>query len=399
MRGGGGNSSHSVKESDSKILQEKAEMQNLDSRRQDFGDKNGALQADSWEHTQAYVTEAEAKQSPFLAQKPTPQADSTPTIASTAGQSPTPSLRGSEATEAIHNTESTKVDSSSLDSVDCHALQGKARNDREADSKAESTSKSDSKILQEKAQGDKAEAVEMRNRGFQGGGEGSYLEGNDRADNAESAIYRSNATPEPEIILDFFAGSGTTAHAVMELNAQDGGNRKCILVQLDEEIDESKSKTAYDFCKNELGSTKPVISDITIERVKRAGEKIKETYKDTPLELGFSVFSMVEKPSLISDERGSLELREQSELSPRDKARNLSLFDSKMLHLELQEIIKDSLYQCEQSLYVVALSDAVLAHLRESKNEKVYISGYDIASLEAYKNLESFLSTRLQVVY
>ena len=294
----------STSKSDSKILQEKAEMQNLDSkdrearqadskaestskdegvetktqdsRRQDFGDKNGALQADSWEHTQAYVTEAEAKQSPFLAQKPTPQ---------------------------------------------------------------------------------------------------------------------------EEIILDFFAGSGTTAHAVMELNAQDGGNRKCILVQLDEEIDESKSKTAYDFCKNELGSTKPVISDITIERVKRAGERIKEAYKDTPLHLGFSVFSMVEKPSLISDESGSLELREQSELSPRDKARNLSLFDGKMLHLELQEIIKDSLYQCEQSLYVVALSDAVLAHLRESKNEKVYISGYDIASLEAYKNLESFLSTRLQVVY
>lgn len=57
-----------------------------------------------------------------------------------------------------------------------------------------------------------------------------------------------------DIILDFFAGSGTTAHAVMAQNAIDGGNRKFILVQLDEKIDEKKSKTAFDFCKNELGS-------------------------------------------------------------------------------------------------------------------------------------------------
>ena len=79
-----------------------------------------------------------------------------------------------------------------------------------------------------------------------------------------------------DIILDFFAGSGTTAHAVMELNAEDGGNRKFILVQIDEKIDEQKSKTAYDFCKNELKSKIPVISDITVERVKRAAAKIKK---------------------------------------------------------------------------------------------------------------------------
>ena len=73
-----------------------------------------------------------------------------------------------------------------------------------------------------------------------------------------------------DIILDFFAGSGTTAHAVMAQNLADNGNRKFILVQLDESIDEKKSKTAFEFCKNELKSSKPNISDITIERVKRA---------------------------------------------------------------------------------------------------------------------------------
>ena len=185
----------------------------------------------------------------------------------------------------------------------------------------------------------------------------------------------------------------------MQLNAEDGGKRRFILVQLDEAIDPSKAKTAYDFCKNELGSENPVISDITIERVKRASSRILESHKGAPLELGFRVFSMVEKPSLISDELGSLKLRWRSELSPRDKARNLSLFDNKMLHVELQEIIKDSLYQCEQSFYIVALNDEVLARLKESESEEVYISGYDITSLQSYKNLESLLTSRLKVVY
>ena len=77
-----------------------------------------------------------------------------------------------------------------------------------------------------------------------------------------------------DIILDFFAGSGTTAHAVMAQNLEDGGNRKFILVQLDEKIDEKKSKTAYDFCKNELKSKNPTIFDITKERILRAAQSL-----------------------------------------------------------------------------------------------------------------------------
>ena len=80
---------------------------------------------------------------------------------------------------------------------------------------------------------------------------------------------------EDSIILDFFAGSGTTGDAVMQLNAEDGGNRKYILVQIPEAINPQKSKTAYDFVKNEL-HTEPTIFEITKERLLRAANKINE---------------------------------------------------------------------------------------------------------------------------
>lgn len=73
------------------------------------------------------------------------------------------------------------------------------------------------------------------------------------------------ATQKQDIILDFFSGSATTAHAVMQLNAEDGGNRKFILVQLPEKCDENSEayKAGY---KN--------ICEIGKERIRRAGRKI-----------------------------------------------------------------------------------------------------------------------------
>lgn len=72
-------------------------------------------------------------------------------------------------------------------------------------------------------------------------------------------------TNEDSIILDFFSGSATTAHAVMQLNAEDGGNRKYIMVQLPEETDE-KSEAYKAGYKN--------ICEIGKERIRRAGQKI-----------------------------------------------------------------------------------------------------------------------------
>ncbi|EAJ8516892.1 site-specific DNA-methyltransferase, partial [Campylobacter jejuni] len=176
-------------------------------------------------------------------------------------------------------------------------------------------------------------------------------------------------TNQNDIILDFFAGSGTTAQAVMELNAEDNGNRKFILVQLDEKIDENKSKVAYDFCKNELGSENPVISDITIERVKRAGEKILKENRDKNLDLGFKVFSLVEKPELTKDELNTLNLKYHENLSPYEKALNLALLNGKTLDKDLKMILKDKLYECEDCFYIVNCDDEVLEFLRKTQNE------------------------------
>jgi adenine-specific DNA-methyltransferase len=90
-----------------------------------------------------------------------------------------------------------------------------------------------------------------------------------------------NSGDEDSIILDFFAGSGTTGHAIMKLNAEDGGSRKHILVSLPEKIDPVKSKAAFDFVKNILKIKEPTIFDITKERLVRAAKKIKEEHKDS----------------------------------------------------------------------------------------------------------------------
>lgn len=84
-----------------------------------------------------------------------------------------------------------------------------------------------------------------------------------------------------DIILDFFSGSATTAHAVMQLNAEDGGHRKFIMVQLPEPCDE-KSEAYKAGYKN--------ICEIGKERICRAGDKIKAEHPDADLDIGFRVF-------------------------------------------------------------------------------------------------------------
>jgi len=80
------------------------------------------------------------------------------------------------------------------------------------------------------------------------------------------------------IILDFFSGSATTAHAVMQLNAEDGGNRKWIMVQLPEETDEKSEafKAGY-----------RTIPEISRERIRRAGDKIAAEHPEAKVDYGF----------------------------------------------------------------------------------------------------------------
>lgn len=95
-----------------------------------------------------------------------------------------------------------------------------------------------------------------------------------------------------DVVVDFFAGSGTTGHAVMAQNAADGGNRRYILVQLPEPLDPAKKeqKTAADFC-DQLGVPR-TIAELTKERLRRAAKKVKA---ENPLfhgDLGFRVFKL-----------------------------------------------------------------------------------------------------------
>lgn len=92
-------------------------------------------------------------------------------------------------------------------------------------------------------------------------------------------------TNKEAIILDFFSGSATTAHAVMQLNSEDGGNRKFIMVQLPEKTDE-KSEAFKAGYKN--------ICEIGKERIRRAGKKIKEESPSTTqdLDTGFRVLKL-----------------------------------------------------------------------------------------------------------
>ncbi|MFP6065345.1 site-specific DNA-methyltransferase [Helicobacter pylori] len=203
-------------------------------------------------------------------------------------------------------------------------------------------------------------------------------------------------TNSNDIILDFFAGSGTTAHAVMELNAEDEGNREFILVQIDEEIKEDKS--AYDFCKNVLKSAKPVISDITIERVKRAAQKIIESSKDNSLDCGFKVYTLQDKAQIANDKE-EITLFNRSDLTPFDKALNLALQCGKTLNQPLEIIIKDKLYKCEDAYFCIVCDKEAQEYLAKSKNEMIFLDGYEEIDLEAFLNLNASFKERLSVVY
>lgn len=93
-----------------------------------------------------------------------------------------------------------------------------------------------------------------------------------------ATIHNKNA-----LVLDFFSGSSTTADAILQLNAEDGGHRKYIMVQLPEKTDE-KSVAFKDGYKT--------IPDIAEERIRRAGKKIKEEHPDADIDTGFKVFTL-----------------------------------------------------------------------------------------------------------
>lgn len=107
----------------------------------------------------------------------------------------------------------------------------------------------------------------------------------------KALVRYGSATATDAIVLDFFAGSGTTAHATMQLNAEDGGNRRCISVQLPEPTEETSEayKAGYE-----------TISEITRERIRLAGKKIldeevsKLDGRTDMLDVGFRAYKLVD---------------------------------------------------------------------------------------------------------
>ncbi|MFZ9847411.1 MAG: site-specific DNA-methyltransferase [Flavobacteriales bacterium] len=97
-------------------------------------------------------------------------------------------------------------------------------------------------------------------------------------------IELTSSEKKDDIILDFFAGSGSTAHAVMDINSIDNGNRKSISVQIDEIISEKDRKEYY------ADLNVKIIFEITKERLIRAAAKIKKEKKDYKGDLGFKIF-------------------------------------------------------------------------------------------------------------
>lgn len=105
-------------------------------------------------------------------------------------------------------------------------------------------------------------------------------------------------TEQDDLILDFFAGSGTTAHAIMQLNMEDLGNRKYILVQLPENLDDAikqtsgKTKKSIQNLIDILDEMKRphFISEITQERIVRSAAKIRAENPDYSGDLGFKIF-------------------------------------------------------------------------------------------------------------
>ncbi|MFK8268351.1 site-specific DNA-methyltransferase [Capnocytophaga cynodegmi] len=211
------------------------------------------------------------------------------------------------------------------------------------------------------------------------------------------------------IILDFFAGSGTTGHAVMALNTEDGGNRKFILCQIDETI--AEGKPAYQFCKD--NGLPPVISSITIERLRRVsslnpseggtsnkgkapslseragGEELGE---DT--DYGFKVFDHTDAPQLTQDENGQIVL-------PTLHNDALSRIYTMIFKVGLdepnqvpQEVLKDCIYKIGHHYYItnseqISKDDFATTIKDATQNSgKIFIDGWTAslnATLQHYK--------------
>ncbi|WP_003544102.1 site-specific DNA-methyltransferase [Desulfotomaculum nigrificans] len=179
---------------------------------------------------------------------------------------------------------------------------------------------------------------------------------------------------QDSIIMDFFSGSATTAHAVMQLNAEDGGNRKFIMVQLPEPCDEKSEAYKAGF-KN--------ICEIGRERIRRAGEKIKEENKDKEgienLDIGFKVFRVADtnirwfseaiKSDNITLEEGMMSDKDRLDFNPGFTDIDV-VYEILLRHRDIPLSAKvEKLYEIGERTYIFA--DTVVVCLEENVTESI----------------------------
>ncbi|MFV0392959.1 MAG: site-specific DNA-methyltransferase [Coprobacillaceae bacterium] len=197
---------------------------------------------------------------------------------------------------------------------------------------------------------------------------------------------------EDDYVLDFFSGSSTTAHSILDLNAADNENRKYIMVQLPESIDEKNSKSAYDFCiENDL---EPIIPSIAQERIKRAGAKIKEE-TGADIDYGFRVFKLSDsilKANEVLPSDLQQDLLSESDSKYVDDISKLDIVTSVILDLGLMldskiENIGNDNFVVEEDLLFISLSEeydsSVLESIRNIMPDQVVLDEKTFAGNDA----------------
>ena len=187
-------------------------------------------------------------------------------------------------------------------------------------------------------------------------------------------------TMDNSLILDFFSGSATTAHAVMKLNAEDGGNRKYILVQLPEEIEESKPafKAGY-----------KTIDEIGRERITRAAQKIKEE-TNADIDYGFKV---VKLENVQEDTLDRLESFDPNVLVSDDYVNDFSNEDSSGLETILTTWLNQDGYGLHAKWEDFKLVDYIAHHYSNS----LYVVNEGIESSDISRLIEMIENNELNI--
>lgn len=162
-----------------------------------------------------------------------------------------------------------------------------------------------------------------------------------------------STTKDDEIVMDFFSGTGSTAHATMELNSEDGGNRKYIMVQLPEPTGEDSVayKEGY-----------PTIAEIAKERIRRSGKKILDNSENN-LDVGFKVFKLDSsnlkkwEPDYEDIEQSMLIETVKDGRSNKDLVYEIMLKEGIDLTLPIEQ--HDKIYSVGKGALIICLSDNI----------------------------------------